>query len=113
MKWWDFELWVISTRLTLTKGSTSPTQGYCVPVEVDDRASVSEMVWKNLKPEAQQCNVSCAMILVTGTLVVQNFQVRMLLRQLEQLLHVDEAGEDQEEGEETRICFKFGLCFYL
>ena len=85
------------------KGSTSPTQGYCVLVEVDDRASVSEMVWMNLKPEARQCNVSCAMILVTGTLVVPNSHLRMLLRQLEQLLHVGEAAEDQEEGEETRM----------
>ena len=48
-------------------------------------------------PEARQCNDFYAMILVTGTLLVQDSGMG-------QLFHVAEAAEDEEGEEETRIC---------
>ena len=73
------------------------------------------MVWMNLKPEARQYNVFCAMILGTGTLLVHDFHLRMA--HLEQVVHEGEAAEEQEEEEETRlyafICNNCGTMFKI
>jgi hypothetical protein len=56
------------------------------------------MIWMNLKPEALHDNVFYATTLAIGTLIVP-------LLVLAELLRVEEATVDDEDEEETRLCF--------